>query len=179
MDLLGLVSCNADGSVDPEGTPGSIAEGAAAWAQLQFEAGNTDFTFESGKLPDCGGPNVWKCNCFVKHALQEGGDAPYSSLPKHYKDGEKGPYFAQANDLADRSLNTDVLGMGSGSPGDLVAWPADSGSGHAGIVGCDGRIYSATRDEIAAWNQWTFLSLQQILRYLGRREKVYRKCCDG
>ena len=122
---------------------------------------------------------MWKCNCFVKHALRKGGNVPYSSLPKHYVGGKPGNYFAQANEIADTTLNTGVLGVGDGSVGDIVAWPADSGSGHTGIIGCDGKIYSAIQDEIARWNETSWFSWNQLVRYVGHREKVYRSCCDG
>lgn len=179
IDLLGLFSCNQNGSVNPVGISNSVGEGAGAWAQYQYEQNNTDFTYVSDAISDCGGAQRWKCNCFVKHALKEGGGVSYEDLPKHYHNGNKGEYFAQANDLANTTLNTDVLGMGNGKVGNIVAWGASIGSGHTGIIGCDGKIYSAVRDGIARWNKVTLFSAQQMMRYFGRREKIYRTCCNS
>jgi hypothetical protein len=131
-------------------------------------------------LPDCGGARAWKCNCSVKHALMRGGGIPYSDLPRHYYKGRPGPYFTTANDLADTSLNAESLKVGDGSVGDIVAWVSSSGSGHTGVVGCDGKIYSATRDGIQQWNENAFFSYNQMVRYeLTGRKKVYRTCCRG
>jgi hypothetical protein len=173
FDPLGLWSCDG-GSPNPTGAPKTPKEGAAAWAQYQYEHDNKSFTKDSDSLPDCGGKDAWKCNCFVKHAFQEGGDVPMSQLPRHYANGKPGPYFATANELANLRMNTGTLGEGSGAIGDIVAWPSSNGPGHTGIVGCDGKIYSAIQDGIARWNS-TF-SLQQFLRYtLTGRNTVYRE----
>jgi hypothetical protein len=60
------------------------------------------------------------------------------------------------------------------TPSLIVTWPSSNGPGHTGIVGCDGKIYSAIQDGIARWNS-TF-SLQQFLRYtLTGRNTVYRE----
>jgi hypothetical protein len=174
IDPFGLFACNSDGTVDNCGKPKNAAEGAAAWAQYQYEQGNKNYTKDADNR-SCGGKGKWKCNCFVKEALQQGGELKSSQLPKHYDRGKKSKYFAQANELADLTKNTDVLGTGDGSVGNIVAWAAKSGSGHSGIVGCNGKIYSASQYEIIEWNNQTWFSYNQIIRYeITGREKVYR-----
>jgi len=163
FDSLGLFSCLKNGKVNPTGMPSTAAEGAAAWAQYQYEIGSKDFTLDSSALPDCGGSGKYKCNCFVKHAYQEGGNISYENLPKHYYNDKPSKYFATANELADDDLNKNILGKGKGSRGNIVIWPKKGDSGHAGIVGCDGKIYSAVKDGIARWNR--DYSLSQFTRY--------------
>jgi len=174
-DPLGLFRCKPDGSVDPIGEPDTPMEGAAAWAQYQYEQGNKDYTFAADN-PSAGGKDQWKCNSFVRDAFIEGGGLDTSKLPKHYHKGKKSKYFATANELADLNKNEDVLAVGDGSVGDIVAWGSNTGMGHSGIVGCDGSIYSAGGNEIYRWNKTTWLSMNQILRYERYgRTKIYRR----
>ena len=100
----------------------------------------------------------------------------FTKLPKHYSNGKKTQYFAKANEIADTSKNTDVLGVGDGSVGDLVAWPSQSGSGHVGIVGCNGKIYSAREFGIDRFNK-TFGIANLVYRRLGRNP-VYRRMIE-
>lgn len=158
--------------------PKAPAEGAAAWAQYQYDKGNPNYALDADNAA-CGGRGAWKCNCFVKDAFKNGGGVADGKLPKHYVNGKKGKYFAMANELGNKSLNTDVLGIGDGSIGNIVAWPRSGDSGHSGIIGCDGKIYSATKDGLQRWNRGWIWSLTQIIRYkwITGREKVYRSCC--
>jgi RHS repeat-associated protein len=174
IDQEGLIRCRSDGSVDPNGIPETPAEGAAAWAQYQYEQGSLNYTFDADT---CGGSGQWKCNCFVRDALQIGGGlSGKNQVPKHYIAGKKQPTFATANELANITLNTEVLGVGDGSTGDIVAWGNLYGPGHCGIVGCNGMIYSAGKNEIYKWNKQTWMSWSQLTRYAFlSRPKVYRK----
>jgi hypothetical protein len=175
IDPSGLFSCLPNGKVDPRGKPSTPSEGAAAWAQYQFEQGNKDYTYAADN-PSAGGKNQWKCNSFVRDAFIEGGGLKRAQLPKHYHKGKKTSYFATANEIADPNKNTDLLEIGDGSTGDLVAWGSKSGSGHTGIIGCNGKIYSASKNEIVRWNNGTWTSWAQIVRYnLTGRKKVYRR----
>jgi len=173
IDPLGLYSCNPDGTVLPTGVPDSPAEGAAAWAQDQFERGSKNYTKAANT---CGGPGAWKCNCFVRDAFIKGGGLTLEQLPKYYRpDGAKDDgNFARANDLGNRSRNQDTLGMGTGAVGDIVAYPAP-GTGHAGVIGCDGRVYSAREHGIAA----EYKAVLRLVYWWNDRDTVYRSCCDG
>jgi hypothetical protein len=176
IDPWGLMCCNPDGTVNTNGEcckdrPGS--EKAGAWAQYQFHQGNKNYTKAANT---CGGTGENKCNCFVADALRKGGGLDRSQLPNHYNNGKKTEWFARANELADISKNTDVLGIGDGSIGDIIAWENSGGPGHTGIVGCDGKIYSAGGEELYQWNNRTYSSWQQIVRYsLTGRKKVIRR----
>jgi len=172
VDPLGLFSCNSNGTVDPDGVPRTPSEGAAAWAQYQFEHNNKNYTYGSNSN---GGKNTWKCNSFVRDAMQKGGGLKGSQLPKHYINGKKQWTFATANELADKTKNKGVLKVGNGSVGNIVAWASSDGSGHSGIIGCDGKIYSAAKNQILRWNKTTWLSYNQIANYVFTgRPKVYR-----
>jgi RHS repeat-associated protein len=175
-DPFGLFCCNKDGSVNTNDScckDRSPSEKAAAWAQYQYEQNSKNYTFNAST---CGGKGQWKCNCFVRDALQNGaGLRGKKQVPKHYIGGKKQWTFAKANELADITKNTDVLGTGDGSTGNIVAWANPKGSGHTAIVGCDKKIYSAGENEIYRWNRTTLFSAQQIARYVSTgRSKVYR-----
>jgi large repetitive protein len=174
IDYTGLFGCNPDGSVNTnsEGDANRSAnEKAGAWAQYQYEQGNIDYKYSANYA---GGADSWKCNVFVRDALQKGGGLDNSKIPKHYNNGKKTKWFARANEIADLNLNQDVLDPVKGSlqPGDLVAWP-NSDTGHVGIVGCDGRIYNARKDGIDSFNQkWGWANIRY--RAIGR-SPVYRR----
>ena len=175
FDPLGLWSCNG-GDVDPTGVPGTAAEGAAAWAQYQYEKDNRDYTKDAANT-SCGGAGAWKCNCFVKDAYQKGGGTPDKNLPKHYQNGKAGPYFAQANDWGNPSINKGIVGPGDGSVGNIVVWPKEGDNGHVGIVGCDGKVYSARRDGIDRSNR--DFGYNRFYYWWEDREQIYRTCCGA
>ena len=97
-------------------------------------------------------------------------------MPKSYSNGKKSKYAARANDYANTSLNTDVLDTIDGSnlkPGDIVVWPSSSGSGHVGIVGCDGKIYNARENRIDRYNPtWGYSNFYYRRK---KRNPVYRQ----
>jgi RHS repeat-associated protein len=173
IDPLGLISCNSDGTVNIEGVPQRPSEGAAAWAQHQYEINNTAYTKAS---KSCGGSGKWKCNCFVRDAFIQGGGLTLKDLPKYYRpDGSIDPNnFARANDLADPEKNTNVLKEGEGNMGDIVAWPA-SVTGHTGVVGCDGKLYSAREFGVSRENRY----LREFLYWWDDRPTIYRECCGN
>ena len=178
VDIFGLYCCNSDKSVNTNEEcckDRSASEKAGAWAQYQYEQGNQDYTFAADN-PSAGGPNQWKCNSFVRDALNKGGGVSWSDLPKSYSNGKKSKYAARANDYANTSLNTDVLDTIDGSnlkPGDIVAWPSSSGSGHIRIVGCDGKIYNARGDGIDRYNPtWGYSNFYYRWK---KRNPVYRR----
>ena len=177
-DPWGLMCCNGDGTVntnEEECCNATAAEKAGAWAQYQYEQGNTNYT-KAADNPSAGGPGAWKCNSFVRDALRKGGGVPWNKLPKTYKKGKKTTASARANDYANSSLNTDVLDTIDGSelkPGDIVAWPSASGPGHVGMIGCDGKIYNARGDGLDWFNPtW---GLQNLLYRKNDRSPVYRR----
>lgn len=123
-----LYCCNSDGSINTneeccKDRPAS--EKAGVWAQYQYEQGNQDYTFAEYNF-SAGGPNQWKCNSFVRDALNKVGGVSWSDLPKSYSNGKKSKYAAHANNYANTSLNTDVLDTIDGSNlklGDIVLSP--------------------------------------------------------
>ncbi len=106
-------------------------------------------------------------------SYRKGGDVPTGKIPKH--PGSRWPAFA--NDLANPEFEPDTLPVvNSGlqlQPGDAVAWPAARGSGHSGIIGCDGKIYSARSDRIDRWN--VYFGWNSFRYRLGGRSPVYRR----
>lgn len=85
---------------------------------------------------------------------EKGGGISLGKLPKAYDvKGYPTKNYARANDYANINTNKGILGMGDGSVGNIVAWASSQGSGHTGIIGCDGKIYSATEYNIAEWNK--------------------------
>ena len=137
-DPSGLYSCNDDGTVNPKGKPKSPADGAAAWAQDQYDKKNKQYT-KAAENASCGGKGPYKCNCFVRDAYYKGGEVPWKDLPKRNNSDD----FPLANELHNRTNNKGKLGKGDGSVGDIGALYRPNNSGHTGIIGCDGSFYSA------------------------------------
>ncbi len=104
-------------------------------------------------------------------------------MPKSYLNGKKSKYAARANDYANTSLNTDALDtidLSNLKLGDIVAWPSSSGSGHVGIVGCDGKICNARENRIDRYNQtWGYSNFyyrwKKEILYIG--DQPIKKIC--
>ena len=178
IDPLGLWGCNADGNIDPNKTPASPNEGAAAWAQYMYEKQDkldVDFYLKNRNADKNNSKGYWRCNIFVWDAYKKGGEVPSAKIPNH--PGTRWP--AYANDIGDPKFKPEVLPMVDNwrdlKAGDLVAWPNQGDSGHTGIIGCDGKIYNARSDTIDRWHPvFGFHSIKYRLPWVNR-PPVYRR----
>jgi len=179
FDPFGLFCCKSDGTVETNDAccqNASANEKAGAWAQYAYKNPgklNADF-YMHDKNADVNKPKgYWRCNTFVWDSYRRGAGVSSSKIPKH--PGTIWP--AYANDIANTNFGTKTMSTvgdtGELEPGDIVAWPNTEDSGHVGIVGCDGSIYSARSDEIDYFNPtWGF---NNWYYRIFRRSPIYRR----